>query len=334
MKRKNDHIDLTFKSQTGSSSLNTKFNYEPMLSAHPTNDDSLHFSTSFLGKNFKFPLWFSSMTGGAERAKTINHNMAKIVKKYSLGMGLGSCRSLLDSNEHLIDFQVRDLLGDDRPLYANLGLAQVEQLVERKQFDKIVEVIKKLEADGLIIHVNPLQEWFQPEGDRFNRAPIETISELIDKLNIKIAVKEVGHGIGPESLKALNKLPLVAIELSGYGGTNFSMLEQFRGEQSGVDLPKTALINIGHTAEDMIDSINEIDRVLRPQKSCDIIISGGVADPLLAYYLYKKLKRNSVIGQAASVLKFAMISEELLDQYVFNFMQTFMMAEKFAKPKL
>ena len=90
-------------------------------------------------------------------------------------MGLGSCRSLLTSDEHLADFAVRPLLGPDLPLYANLGIAQLEVLIKQGDLHLIDSLIQRLDADGLIIHVNPLQEWFQPEGDRFEQPPLRTI---------------------------------------------------------------------------------------------------------------------------------------------------------------
>ena len=107
-------------------------------------------------------MWVSSMTGGTAWAKTINHNLARACKDFGMGMGLGSCRSLLHSNDTFSDFNVRPFIGEDLPLYANLGIAQVEELLERGQLRKVKELVDKLEADGLIIHINPLQEWLQP----------------------------------------------------------------------------------------------------------------------------------------------------------------------------
>jgi isopentenyl-diphosphate Delta-isomerase len=323
--RKEDHLKLTIESQVAASMLDSRFNYEPILGSH----SSLDLTSTFLGKSFKNPLWFSSMTGGAKDAKNINSNMAQIAQKYGLGMGLGSCRSLLKDTTHLKDFQVRALLGDDRPLYANLGMAQIERLVFSGQYSKIVDLIKMLEADGLIIHINPLQEWFQPEGDRFERPPLETLKELINKLDIKLMVKEVGHGFGPKSLQELIKLPLVAIELAGFGGTNFSALEALRAAKSDVFTPCNDLINVGHSTEDMIDSINKIIAAKTPGNCHDIIISGGVKGPLDAYYLRSKLQCPNVIGQAAAILKYAQESVEALDRYVENFLSTYQMAQAF-----
>ena len=111
-----------------------------------------------------------------------------------MGMGLGSCRALLFSDEHLKDFDVRHLIGDDLPFYANLGIAQLEELIENNEVFLINNLIEKLRADGLIIHVNPLQEWLQPEGDRFKVAPIDTIETILEKINYPIKLLGISMG--------------------------------------------------------------------------------------------------------------------------------------------
>ena len=83
-------------------------------------------------------------------------------------MALGSCRPLMESAARFEDFNLRTILGDDLPFYANIGIAQLEQLNLNKTLaDYFFGQLKDLDVDGLIVHVNPLQEWLQPEGDRF-----------------------------------------------------------------------------------------------------------------------------------------------------------------------
>ena len=163
--RKADHISNAFASQTGVDRLDPRFYYEPMLSGHPKE---VNLETSFLEKSMGAPIWVSSMTGGTEKAGIINKNLARMVGEYRLGMGLGSCRSLLENDDHLQDFKVRHLVGD-QPLFANLGIAQIEYLIDGGQLSKINRLVNKVEADGLIVHVNPLQEWIQPEGDEYHQ---------------------------------------------------------------------------------------------------------------------------------------------------------------------
>jgi isopentenyl-diphosphate delta-isomerase len=312
--RKKDHIQLAFKSQVQENQVDNRFYYEPILSKHPDKNSLPNFQ--FLGKTMGSPLWVSSMTGGTELANKINHNLARACKDFGMGMGLGSCRSLLYSDEYLKDFNVRPLIGDDLPLYANLGIAQLEQLIDNNEYDVIKNLIRKLDADGLIVHVNPLQEWLQPEGDRFKYAPIDTIKRLIDKLDLKIIVKEVGQGMGYESLKALFELPLEAVDFAANGGTNFAKLELLRSSEIK-QIIYGQLANVGHSAEDMVNITNRILMELGDKALCkQVIISGGIKTFLDGYYLINQLQTNCVYGQASAFLKHARGSYEELYDYV------------------
>jgi isopentenyl-diphosphate delta-isomerase len=181
--RKQDHIQLAFQSQVSANQLDKRFSYEPLLSAFPPNE---LYAFPFLGKQIKTPIWVSSMTGGTEKAYQINYNLAKACAHFKMGMGLGSCRSLLESNDRLHDFDFRKIIGDDLPFYANIGIAQLEILIKQNKLFLLDDLIKKLDADGIIIHVNPLQEWLQPEGDRIEEMPILTIKKYLDKTKQKI----------------------------------------------------------------------------------------------------------------------------------------------------
>ena len=251
-------------------------------------------------------MWVSSMTGGTALAGTINHNLARLCAEFGMGMGLGSCRQLLYGDEHLPDFDVRDTLGPDLPLYANLGVAQVEQLLNQgAALDSISALLTRLRADGLIIHVNPLQEAMQPEGDRFLRPALETIDAALQLFDFKIIVKEVGQGMGPESLRALLQMPLEAIEFAAAGGTNFAKLELLRS-----DPMKQAVFEkiaaVGHSAPEMLDFVNALKAELGDRcRVRHLILSGGVQDFLDGFYLLKKSALPAVYGQASSLLRHA-----------------------------
>jgi len=311
--RKKDHIELAFKSCVDKSELDRRFYYEPFLGAHPQNDKQESFK--FLGKDMKQPIWVSSMTGGTALAGTINKNLAKACKDFGLGMGLGSCRALLESDEYLEDYNVRKDIGD-QPLYTNLGIAQVEQLVADNSIYKIELLIDKLSADGLIIHVNPLQEWLQPEGDNITRDPIETIMKVLDVVKAKVIVKEVGQGFGINSMKALLQLPLQAIEFSAGGGTNFSSLELMRADKAMQDT-YNKISALGHCATEMVTFYNEAVSDLGSKVLClEVIVSGGVKDFLDGYYFINKVKGNAVYGQASAMLAHAKDEYEPLHDFV------------------
>ena len=301
--RKQDHIALAFQSQVAAAGLDGRFYYEPLLSAHPVSPSWMPFS--FLGKKLSSPLWVSSMTGGTAMARKINNNLARACAEFGMGMGLGSCRQLLYSDAALPDFDVRDHLGPDLPLFANLGIAQLEKLIERNETDLIPALIAKLRADGLIIHVNPLQEAMQPEGDVFRVPPIETIEWIMQLADFKVIVKEVGQGFGPESLRALMQLPLAAIEFAAAGGTNFAKLELLRSDPS-TQLTFEKITTIGHSAEEMMGFVNDLKEELGERCQVEnLIISGGIRDFLDGYYLLKKSPLPAVYGQASGFLKHA-----------------------------
>jgi len=298
--RKLEHIRMAFDSQTGSAQQDRRFIYEPLLAAHP-GEYLLPFP--FLGKTMNAPVWISSMTGGTGSAKSINLNIAGACRELGLGMGLGSCRKILFDKTSWDDFDVRDELGPDRPLWANLGIAQVEHLLKEKKEQAIVDLVGALRADGLIIHVNPLQEWFQPEGDPIGQSPLKTIRELMSRLDLPLIVKEVGQGMGPESLRELLQLPLAAIEFAAYGGTNFSRLELMRNDPWRTELYQP-FIYVGQSAEQMIKTVNKLITEKKPVCT-QLIISGGIKNYLDGYYLTSLSQLPAVYGMASSVLKYA-----------------------------
>ena len=306
--RKLDHIELALRAQTTRSDVDQRFDYEPLFSNHPTTATDI--SQTFLGKKLQVPLWISSMTGGVGPARHLNQNLARVCREFGLGMGLGSCRVLLEDDKYFEDFNLRPILGSELPFFANLGIAQIEKILDEKNSKKLEDLIGRLNADGLIVHINPMQEWFQPEGDRLLFSPIHTLTKLCEVLKTQLIVKEVGQGMGPRSLRALLELPIAGIELGAFGGTNFSKLEILRGVPSD-----NALINglskVGHTAPQMVEVLNSLLGTDKSFGLKQIIISGGVEDMLDGYYLSEILNYTSVIGQAKNFLNHADDYEKL-----------------------
>lgn len=328
--RKKDHIDLAFSSRIDVTQIDDRFEYEPLLGTHQNND----LSVSFAGKNMRLPFWVSSMTGGTQRAGTINRNLAQACAEFGLGMGLGSCRILLDSPEHFDDFNVRPIMGDSVPLFANIGICQLEEMLEKGNADQLDELVHKLKADGMMIHINPLQEAFQPEGDRLKTPPIELLQQFIEQSKLKLIIKEVGQGFGKESLHQLLKLPIEAIDFGALGGTNFSLLELNRSQAVAAEV-YNPFIHVGHTAENMTHNINHlVDEIGSENLHVkNLIISGGISSILDGYYLTSISKIPAVVGMASAFLRHSMGSYEKLQNYVDKLSNGIQLANNFLKVK-
>jgi len=325
--RKKDHIDLALLSQIEKTMLDERFFYEPVLNPHPKSAEK---SFSFLGKHLRTPIWVSSMTGGTALAGKINRNLAKACAEFGMGMGLGSCRSLLQNDDHFSDFNVRPIIGSDLPLYANLGICQLEESIANGQLNRIGDLIGRLDADGLIIHINPMQEWLQPEGDRLQKSPLESINQLLNHLDFPVIVKEVGQGMGPESLQALMRMPLQAIEFAAFGGTNFAKVELLRNTDTNIQL-FDPLTKIGHSADQMIEWLNEIVAKDKKVQCREIIISGGIQNFLDGYYYMEKSKLTAIYGQASQLLKYAKEPYEELHAYLLSQKQGLQIAQNYLK---
>ncbi|MDH4466862.1 MAG: hypothetical protein QE271_02285 [Bacteriovoracaceae bacterium] len=323
--RKDDHIGLAKMSQLATSHQTKSIistTYEPMLTGHPRRQD--HLFTQMGKWNFSIPLWVSSMTGGAKQARIINERLARAAEEFQLGMGLGSCRPVLEFLDRKTvrasmakDFLLRKLVGD-RPLFANLGIAQVEELVEKKQISKILTMLKFLEVDGLCLHINPLQEWLQPEGDKIKASPLEITQRLLDsfKNETPLIVKEVGQGMGPKSLAALGELPLFAVEFAALGGTNFAKLE-FSRSALKEDSPMLEMTKWGHGAEEMCGWAKEL--LVQKKFLPNIIISGGIREftPYFSWVKkFQSLSCSSLVGVGFPLMEKAVQGEKYLHLYL------------------
>lgn len=328
--RKRDHIDLAFSSRLESKHVDSRFDYEPFFGTHTKCKQEY----TFAGKKMALPLWVSSMTGGTKRAGTINNNLARACAEFGLGMGLGSCRILLDSMEHFNDFNVRPIIGEAAPLFANIGICQLENMLEKGSADKLGELVEKLSADGLIIHINPLQEAFQPEGDIQKRPAIELIQDFLEQSNLKIIVKEVGQGFGKKSLRHLLQLPIEAIDFAAMGGTNFSLVELNRSNATAAEV-FNPFIHVGHTAEDMTHLANQLVAEL-PKDSIKVnqlIISGGISSLLDGYYLTSISKLPALYGMGSAFLRHAMGDYSKLKSYIEQIERGWSLANNFLKVK-
>lgn len=182
--------------------------------------------TSIFGKSLNAPLLISSMTGGTEKARTINQRLATIAQAYGLAMGVGSQRVAVEKPSAVETFAVREV-APDILLFANIGAVQLNYGYGVAQCQRVVDDIG---ADALILHLNPLQECIQPGGDRNFAGLLAKIADVCAKLSVPVIAKEVGNGISPIMAEKLIAAGIGAIDVAGAGGTSWALVESARAE--------------------------------------------------------------------------------------------------------
>lgn len=190
--------------------------------------DEIDLSTRFLGKLLSAPLLISSMTGGTDQAKTINYRLAAIAQQYNLAMGVGSQRVAVENPDLAPTFAIR-AIAPDALLFANLGAVQLNYRYGLDQCRKIVDL---LEADALILHLNPVQECVQTKGDTNFRGLLDKIALLCEQLPVPVIAKEVGNGISGPIAQKLIAAGVAAIDVAGAGGTSWARVESERAQDA------------------------------------------------------------------------------------------------------
>jgi isopentenyl-diphosphate delta-isomerase len=224
--RKAEHLRINIEEDVDAKGIDAGFDsYAFRHNALPGIDlREVDCTRTFLGRKLGAPLLISCMTGGTPEATRINRCLARVAARFDLAMGLGSGRALLESPETLESFDVRD----NAPgilLFANLGAVQLNKGYDAAACARLVGMLR---ADALVLHLNPLQEALQPEGDTNFRGLIGRIADVCANVSFPVVVKEVGWGIGPSEVRALFDAGVRAVDVAGAGGTSWSEVERYR----------------------------------------------------------------------------------------------------------
>ncbi|MBI4614411.1 MAG: type 2 isopentenyl-diphosphate Delta-isomerase [Planctomycetes bacterium] len=234
--------------------------------------DTVELGTTFLGRRLSLPLLISSMTGGSDLARRINQNLARAAQARGVAIGLGSMRILLADESALDTFAVRDL-APDVPLYANLGAVQLNYGAGAPECEKLVRLVG---ADGLILHLNPLQEAVQPEGDARFAGLARRIADVVPNLPFPVIAKEVGAGISAEVARELVRAGVRAIDVAGASGTSWSRIEGKRARSERAARLGELFGDWGiPTAECLLDCRQALPEV-------PLVASGGIRNGLEA----------------------------------------------------
>ena len=222
--RKAEHIRLALE-QRMQLGVNYFDEYHFEHAALPELDfDDIDIGVDFLGRRLAAPLLVSSMTGGTEAAGLINRNLAAGAERTGIAVGVGSQRKALEDPAKADTFKVREV-APSVPLLANLGAVQLNYGLGPRECLQAVEMIG---ADALILHLNPLQEAIQPEGQRNFAGLLPKIGEVVRALPVPIVVKEIGCGISAATARALAGQGIRIIDTAGVGGTSWARIEAER----------------------------------------------------------------------------------------------------------
>jgi len=184
-------------------------------------------STTLLGKKLAAPFLISAMTGGTEAAAGVNRTLAAAAQAHGVAMGVGSQRAAIEDARWAYTYQVRHV-APGILLFANLGAVQLNYGYGPRQCQQAVEMIG---ADALVLHLNPLQECLQPEGNTNFRGLLHKIGEVCAALRVPVIVKEVGWGFSEDVARRLAQVGVAGLDVAGAGGTSWSRVEQHRAEK-------------------------------------------------------------------------------------------------------
>jgi isopentenyl-diphosphate delta-isomerase len=257
-KRKSEHVNIVLSKnvqyERGAGFEHVEF----VHCALPEIDfDDVDLSCDFLGKRLDYPLLIEAMTGGYKEAAKINKELATAAEKHRIAFGVGSQRAMLENPELKSTYFVRDV-APTIALLGNIGAAQLKKY----PVESIESLVSSIEADGLAIHLNTLQEVLQPEGDKDFSGVLRVIEQVCERLDVPVIVKETGAGISTEIALMLREVGVRYIDVGGAGGTSWAKVEYRRGK------------NVVKGFEEW--GIRTVDSILMCRGILPLIASGGI----------------------------------------------------------
>jgi isopentenyl-diphosphate delta-isomerase len=305
-KRKDDHIEINLNQAVQALEVTTGF--EQVRFVHQALPDinlaDVSTRTTFLGMPLAAPILVSAMTGGTPRGWEITRRLAVAAQAHGLPLGVGSQRAAVEDPERARFFRVRDV-APDIFLLGNLGAVQLNLGYGVDECRRVVEMI---DANALVLHLNPLQEALQAEGDTGFGGLIHRIEEVCRWLEVPVVVKEIGCGISGEVARRLSEAGVAAIDVGGAGGTSWSAVEHFRATDPVLRQMGATFAGWG------IPTAASLCMVREAVPDIPVIASGGLRNGLDAA---KALAYGATLtGFAGPFLRAADAGEDVLDTVV------------------
>jgi len=271
--RKADHIRINLEEDVAFPSLTTGLEqYRFVHQALPElNLNEVDTSVEVFGKRLAAPILVSSMTGGTDQAHQINRTLAAAADQQGLAMGLGSQRAGIERPETAATFRVRDV-APNLLLFANLGAVQLNYTYTVDQCRRVVDMV---DADALILHLNPLQEVLQAEGDLNWRGLLAKIEAVCRRLEKPVIAKEVGWGISEQAARWLIEAGISAIDVAGAGGTSWSQVEMHRAPNERLRRLAAAFGDWGIPTAESLVAVRRMRDALQQPHVC-LFASGGI----------------------------------------------------------
>jgi isopentenyl-diphosphate delta-isomerase len=234
-RRKADHLRLATSDQhqaggAGWEDIHLVHDALPIVDAA-----AVDLGAELLGRALRLPLVIAGMTGGHPLARDLNAVLARAAERHGLVMGLGSQRAALRDPSVADTYAIARQVAPHAVLLGNVG---VSQLVDQEREPALTaaelrDAVDMIAADGLVVHLNYLEESVQPEGQRRAAGVLEAIARVVHAVDVPVVLKETGAGISREVALRARDAGVAAIDVGGHGGTSFASIEAARAAEAG-----------------------------------------------------------------------------------------------------
>ncbi len=272
--RKADHIRVALLPESEARGLHA---FDEVTLIHDSLPDlnlsDVDISSTAFGSPIATPFFVAGMTAGHSDAELINQRLAQCAARRGWVFGVGSQRRELDTSYEDSSLQSLKKMNPELKLVSNLGIAQLIELNDSNQWEKLIRLLENSQADALAIHLNPIQEAVQLEGTPNFKGAYLALEVLCEKINLPIVLKETGSGMSSEFLSRVSRLKIAGVDVSGLGGTHWGRVEGLRAPENS----KAA--RLGETFKHW--GVSTVDSILNAKSAFDgtpkqIWASGGV----------------------------------------------------------
>jgi len=305
--RKQQHIALALEEGSQGKGNGWEGFQLPYKALPEINLSDVTTETELLGKRVSQPLIIASMTGGSVHAEAINSHLAQACEAAGVAMGVGSQRVALEKDEAKKTFSLVRKFAPSAVIFANMGAVQLNYGRGVEDYQRIVDMV---EADGLYVHINPMQEALQPGGDTDFSGLLAKIENLISKISVPVFVKEVGCGLDPVTARRLIEIGAAGIDVAGTGGTSWTWIE---GTRSGNSRMTEWFADFGLPTEMLVEALG------KEKGQTMLVASGGIRNPIQG--LKAGLMGADYYSAAYPFLAAAMTSAEAVSELLTDWQQ-------------